>query len=160
MRIGQIEFTPKRIFSATPALILAGLMWLYYCSALILEFSSRLRYSEIAHGQSHIWTAGFATLALIIFCGVFWSRSKITRGPYAIGCITGAVIAGLTGWYLEQNLFHAAWHPEKSKAILILAGTAALLLFALAITPLVLAITAEAKPTRGTRQAESGRSRD
>ena len=154
MRLGPIEFTPKRIFGATPSLILAGGMWIYYCGALVLEFSSRWRYTETAHGESHIWTAGFATLALIILCGVFWSRANFTRGPYVIGCILGAVITGLTGWYLEQKLFHAAWHPEKSKAILILAGNAALLLTGLAATPLVLRVTAEAKPPRKNRQAE------
>ncbi len=147
MRFGQIEFTPKRIFGATPALMLAGAMWIGYFGALVLEFSSRWRYSEISRGQSHIWAAGLAALALIIFCGVFWSRAKFTRGSYAIGCILGAVIAGLTGWYLELKLFHAAWHPEKSNAILILVGNIVLLLIALVLTPLLLKITDEGEAT-------------
>jgi hypothetical protein len=144
MRLGLIEFTPKRIFGATPALILAGAMWIGYCAGLVLEFSSRWRYTEIAQGQFHIWTAGFAALAFIILSGVFWSRARFTRGSYAVGCIIGALIAGLTGWQLEQNLFHAAWHPDKSAAILVLVGIFGLLLIALVVTPLVLRTTADA----------------
>lgn len=129
-------------------------MWLCYVGVLVLEFSSRWRYSEIAQGEFHIWTAGIAKLALIILCGVFWKRAKYTRGSFAIGCVLGAIISGFTGWYIEQEYFHAAWHPEKSKALLILAGSAGLLLIAFAVTPLVLRITEEAAPTEGNQRAE------
>ena len=143
MKYVRLEFTPKRLFGATPALIFAGLLWAYYCAALFLEFLSELRYSGIALGQWHIWTAAIAVFAMLIFCGVFWKRSRFTVGSYALGCLLGCTLTGLTGWYIEREFFHAAWNFEKSSLALILAGNALLLVVALLATPFVLRITRE-----------------
>lgn len=143
MRIGQVEVTAKRLFGPTPALLLAVAMWVYYSLALVLEYASSSRYSATPRGETHIWSAALAALLLIIFCGVFWKRSRFTRGSYSIGCILAGAFVAVTGWYIEQKFFHAGWNTEKSKAVLIYGGTTALLLIALFVTPALLAFTEE-----------------